>query len=647
MMSQNIASTMVNRPTRKLLSDVRRNEGFWRTVLVRPVTSIKRRVRRVCSGILNEVTGKIMFALNIRHDDKIMEEHKTRWSLFLEIERCNDLRFLHWFGAASSPFVIIFWDGKEVGRTYPIDSTQNPVWHDECFEIPIEFHDRCDVLNGMLSFQVWHMGASDVGEFLGQTAMSIESLAERTKLQVFDRRLRGFEEAGPIDRYAVTRKYLKKKQKRRLDGGDVGVKLNRVRRLITTFRVNRAEKFGGFMTKPERRVVEQQGYKVPNPEPYRRRKCLSAAHHDQDLGWHDSTMLRAFALICGYLIIGIVGFSFVFEQWTIRDSLYFSVVTFTTVGYGDVKPKSDGAKLFSCAFALAGIGIIGVALGYIGQNIVHAQMLSPSRPQRKLKQSKVVRSSSSGDLDDEKSFIDKEQGREDLFEGNNSASCLAATPEADIDDPMNDARNSFVTNATMRSLLLVTPGSHPIRQSCVTIFPIVTMILIGSIVVGRAEGWNWIDSLYWCISTGTSVGYGDFAPTSGKMRWFSIVFLPISVGVVSAAMGRVANVFVEQEISKTNKKLLKSELTLDDLEEMNVDGDGEVSLLEFVEFMLKSMNKVDQKLLDELHAQFFKLDADGSGALQEEDLELLAAQKLAQQRDIVLDKYERSKLSFA
>eukprot|EP00815_Leptocylindrus_aporus_P005380 CAMPEP_0116070948 /NCGR_PEP_ID=MMETSP0322-20121206/13413_1 /TAXON_ID=163516 /ORGANISM="Leptocylindrus danicus var. apora, Strain B651" /LENGTH=71 /DNA_ID=CAMNT_0003559053 /DNA_START=264 /DNA_END=476 /DNA_ORIENTATION=+ len=44
--------------------------------------------------------------------------------------------------------------------------------------------------------------------------------------------------------------------------------------------------------------------------------------------------------------------------------------------YGDVRPRSDGAKLFSCVYALGGIGIIGIALGYIGQNIVHARMMA-------------------------------------------------------------------------------------------------------------------------------------------------------------------------------------------------------------------------------------------------------------------------------
>jgi len=75
----------------------------------------------------------------------------------------------------------------------------------------------------------------------------------------------------------------------------------------------------------------------------------------------------------------------------------------------------------------------------------------------------------------------------------------------------------------------------------------------------------------------------------------------MSVGVIGAALGKIANIYVEKEIKKANKRLLGRELTMEDLDNMNTDDDGEVSELEFIEFMLKTMKKVDQTLLDDLH----------------------------------------------
>ena len=118
------------------------------------------------------------------------------------------------------------------------------------------------------------------------------------------------------------------------------------------------------------------------------------------------------------------------------------------------------------------------------------------------------------------------------------------------------------------------------------------------------------------------------------------MFIPLSVGVISQALAGIVNIFIEEEINRANAKLMGRELTIEDLDKMNTDDDGEVSQLEFVEFMLKTMKKVDQALLDDLHTQFKKMDADNSGSLQKEDLEMLAKRKLAVRRKLTLAAYK-------
>ena len=48
----------------------------------------------------------------------------------------------------------------------------------------------------------------------------------------------------------------------------------------------------------------------------------------------------------------------ILEDWSWVDSLYFSVVTVTTVGFGDLAPTTDGSKLFTILYILSGITII-------------------------------------------------------------------------------------------------------------------------------------------------------------------------------------------------------------------------------------------------------------------------------------------------
>lgn len=53
------------------------------------------------------------------------------------------------------------------------------------------------------------------------------------------------------------------------------------------------------------------------------------------------------------------------EGWGWVDSLYFSVVTLTTVGYGDLSPTSPGSKLFTVFYIIGGISLFGAFLNNV------------------------------------------------------------------------------------------------------------------------------------------------------------------------------------------------------------------------------------------------------------------------------------------
>lgn len=57
------------------------------------------------------------------------------------------------------------------------------------------------------------------------------------------------------------------------------------------------------------------------------------------------------------LIIGTVFYHFV-EHLRWLDGLYFSVMTLTTIGFGDFSPRTDGGKIFTMVYVIFGIGII-------------------------------------------------------------------------------------------------------------------------------------------------------------------------------------------------------------------------------------------------------------------------------------------------
>lgn len=65
-------------------------------------------------------------------------------------------------------------------------------------------------------------------------------------------------------------------------------------------------------------------------------------------------------LIISTILSLLAGTSFyhIFEGWSWIDSIYFSVITLTTIGYGDLAPTTPLSKIFTMVYIFVGIGII-------------------------------------------------------------------------------------------------------------------------------------------------------------------------------------------------------------------------------------------------------------------------------------------------
>lgn len=73
----------------------------------------------------------------------------------------------------------------------------------------------------------------------------------------------------------------------------------------------------------------------------------------------DDAFRATLALLLGLLVTGTVAYP-ILEGWSFVDSLYFSVVTLATVGYGDIHPVTDLGKLFTVLYILMGVGVLVV-----------------------------------------------------------------------------------------------------------------------------------------------------------------------------------------------------------------------------------------------------------------------------------------------
>ena len=82
--------------------------------------------------------------------------------------------------------------------------------------------------------------------------------------------------------------------------------------------------------------------------------------------WRDPET-KALPVVAGALVLTGTLFYWRFEDWTIIESLYFCVVTLTTVGYGDLSPTTDVTRIFTIVYILTGFGVLVALLTSVAE----------------------------------------------------------------------------------------------------------------------------------------------------------------------------------------------------------------------------------------------------------------------------------------
>src|SRR5262245_17418940 len=81
-------------------------------------------------------------------------------------------------------------------------------------------------------------------------------------------------------------------------------------------------------------------------------------------------MIIVIILLC-YIALGAL-INSLLQHLSFINGLYFTVVTIETIGFGDIAPKTSGARAFTCCYAALGIVNLGVAVSMTRETVLEA-----------------------------------------------------------------------------------------------------------------------------------------------------------------------------------------------------------------------------------------------------------------------------------
>ncbi|NOE26717.1 two pore domain potassium channel family protein [Ruegeria sp. HKCCD6157] len=87
------------------------------------------------------------------------------------------------------------------------------------------------------------------------------------------------------------------------------------------------------------------------------------------VAFKDGRVKGLLAFTTGMILWASVFYRYV-EGWSWLDSIYFSVVTISTVGFGDFSPETAAGKIFTIFYIIVGLGIFVTAATTVADTIL-------------------------------------------------------------------------------------------------------------------------------------------------------------------------------------------------------------------------------------------------------------------------------------
>ncbi|KAG9024722.1 hypothetical protein FRB95_011146 [Tulasnella sp. JGI-2019a] len=231
--------------------------------------------------------------------------------------------------------------------------------------------------------------------------------------------------------------------------------------------------------------------------------------------------------------------------WTYLDGIYYTIVSFLSVGFGDFLAKKTASRILIFPFCLIGIALLGslitLIVGFFSDRAADRKAIARSEYERRRQKEENdlhERSGRPADIQREIQFLTEINERQDFRD-------------------------------EIQDFTLATVG-------------FLTFWVVGAAVFSAIEGWGYGTGMYFCYVVFLTIGYGDVVPVTPAGKVVFIVFSLLAIPIMAAfAVQAITEVVTRISIWRLNNR--KAAAGVDKTTAKATDKAPPVSHAEYVE----------------------------------------------------------------